>query len=249
MSISRQGLIQSSNSPTDAAISGAGFFVMNSLPDGTGEQARMLTWNAGLCCGYARRHGVNDLGFVKTLLDDIGSVINVDSRRVYATGVSNGAMMAYRLAAEMSDRIAAITAVAGTMALESLAPTRPVSVLHFHGTADEYVPLTGGRGPRSLSQLDFIPVNDVIQAWVDFNGCQREPNVRHIPPQAPDDLAVVLQQHPAQRTDAEVALYVIDGGGHTWPGRQSRITTLGRSTLTVSANKLMWDFFARHPLA
>ena len=77
------------------------------------------------------------------LLDDLATVVNVDPRRVYATGMSNGAMMCYRLAAELSDRIAAIAPVAGTMAIETCRPRRPVSVLHFHGTKDTLVLFEG----------------------------------------------------------------------------------------------------------
>ncbi len=217
-------------------------------PDGTGEQSRMLTWNAGRCCGYARRHAVDDLGFIQALLDDLHGVINLDARRVYATGISNGAMMAYRLAVELSNRVAAIAAVAGTMEVESFTPGRPVPILHFHGTADEFVPHTGGRGARSLSQLDFSSVDDLIQAWVEFDGCQREPVVERLPRVSSADLAVARHWYPPDRTDAEVVLYLIEGGGHTWPGRQSRITALGRSTLAVSANETMWEFFARYAL-
>ena len=112
-------------------------------PNGTGELPKLLTWNAGNCCGYARRHNADDVGFVRAILDELAGTGMIDRRRVFATGMSNGAMMAYRLAAEMSDRIAAIAPVAGTMELDALQPSRPVSVIHFHGTANEFVPFDG----------------------------------------------------------------------------------------------------------
>ena len=93
----------------------AGFLAV--YPNGTGEARKLLTWNAGDCCGYATRHKVDDVAFVDAMLDDLAAAARMDPRRVFATGMSNGAMMCYRLAAELSQRIAAIAPVAGTMAL------------------------------------------------------------------------------------------------------------------------------------
>ena len=174
---------------------------------------------------------------------------HVDNRRVYATGMSNGAMMSYRLAAEMSERIAAIAPVAGTMELDGITPRQPVSVLHFHGTDDEFVPFMGGRGPRSLSQNHFAPTEETIRRWVEFNGCRTEPIVTDVPNVGADGLPIVRKEYTGGREGAEVVLYTIEGGGHTWPGRDSRITVLGPSTHSISANDLMWEFFARHPRA
>ena len=107
-------------------------------PNGTGRLEPMLTWNGGNCCGYAQWNNVDDVGFTRALLDDLAKVVNVDAKRVFATGISNGGIMCYRLASELSDRIAAIAPVSGTMGTLTCNPKRPVSVIHFHGTEDRF---------------------------------------------------------------------------------------------------------------
>ena len=225
----------------------AGFIVV--YPNGTGEFPRLLTWNAGSCCGFARRHQVDDVSFTRAILEDMASVAAVDGKRVFATGISNGGMMAYRLAAELADRISAVAPVAGTLCLDAPRPVRPVSVIHFHGTLDEFVPIAGGRGPRSMSQADFLPVDEAIRTWVEINGCRREPIITELPKTADDRMTVVRQEYAARRDGTSVVLYVIHGGGHTWPGRSTRIAMLGPSTLNISANDLLWEFFEKHPMS
>ena len=222
----------------------AGFIVV--YPDGTGRVPRARTWNAGNCCGHALHHGIDDVAFVRALLDELERTVAIDPRRVYATGMSNGAMMSYRLASELADRFAAIAPVAGPMAIDQCQPSRPVSVIHFHGTADEYTPYQGGKGPRSQSQTAFHSVDYTIGAWVAANGCSSEPTITHLPARAVDGTSVVQRVYGPGREGAEVVLYTIDGGGHTWPGRASIFQTLGPSTRQIDANELMWEFFKKH---
>jgi polyhydroxybutyrate depolymerase len=224
----------------------AGFVVV--YPNGTGEMQRLLTWNAGSCCGYAKRNNVDDVAFVRALLDDLHRVARIDPKRIYATGMSNGAMMCYRLAAELSDRIAAIAPVAGTMCIARAAPKRPVPVIHFHGTRDEFVPIAGGRGSRSISQTDYTPIDESIVAWVTANGCRSEPVVTELADKAGDGMSVVRRDYAGGRDGSEVVLFLVNGGGHTWPGRDSRMAMLGKSTKNISANDLMWEFFEKHPM-
>jgi polyhydroxybutyrate depolymerase len=123
----------------DAVADAAGFIVV--YPNGTGRLPdRLLTWNGGRCCGYALEQNVDDVGFVRALLADLGTVVNVDARRIYAAGMSNGAIMSYRLACELADVIAAIGPVAATQNLDACTPARPVPVLHIHGDADKHAP-------------------------------------------------------------------------------------------------------------
>jgi polyhydroxybutyrate depolymerase len=189
---------------------------------------------------------VDDVAFIDALLDGLGRAYPVDAGRVYATGMSNGAMMAYRLAAELSARIAAIAPVSGTVTAEIGQPQRPVSVLHFHGTRDEFIPFTGGRGERSIFGTNYRPVEDSIRAWVRANGCD-EPPTTDVLAGGRDGLRVTRRTYGSGRDGSEVVLVVIEGGGHTWPGKKSPAAVLGRSTLTVSANDLMWEFFQKHP--
>jgi len=223
----------------------AGFIV--AYPEGTGRLERMLTFNAGNCCGQAAAHDVDDVAFVRRLLDDLEEITAVDRRRIFATGMSNGAMMAYRLASEMSDRIAAIAPVGGPMGTRECHPGRAVSVIHFHGDADEFAPFAGGRG-RGPSGTDFFSVEHSIRAWVDANGCEKTPRTTRLPDPAEDGTTVKHVRHGSGRDGAEVVLVVIEGGGHTWPGREPRMRALGVSTRDISANDMMWEFFERHPM-
>jgi len=123
----------------------AGFVVV--YPYGTGKLANsLLTFNGGECCGYAMDNKVDDVGFTRELLDDLATVANVDADRIFATGLSNGGIMAHYVASELSDRIAAIAPVGGPLMMEAPRSKRPVPVIHFHGTADAFAPFKGGFG-------------------------------------------------------------------------------------------------------
>ena len=153
----------------------AGFVVV--YPNGTGF-GWFLTFNAGGLPDSATRP--NDVAFIAAVLDDLATVVRVDPKRVYATGHSNGAMLCYRLAAELSDRIAAIAPVAGTMAIADAKPIRPVSVLHFHGTADRFVPFKGPDTgtPRFMT---FKSVEASVALWAKLDGCPDKPEITTIP--------------------------------------------------------------------
>jgi len=223
----------------------AGFIAV--YPYGTGRLQRMLTFNGGNCCGQAMTNGVDDVEFTRSILDELAAAATIDPKRVFATGMSNGGIMAYRLASELSDRIAAIAPVGGPMGTQDCSPKRPVSVIHFHGTDDDFAPFNGGRG-TGLSGTQFFSVAHSIAAWVAADGCPPEPVTTTLPDKAADGTTVRRTTYGPGRDGAEVVLIVIEGGGHTWPGRESRLTALGKSTLDISANDLMWEFFQRHPL-
>jgi polyhydroxybutyrate depolymerase len=220
----------------------AGFIAV--YPNGTGLYSS-LTWNGGNCCGSAMHRNVDDVAFIKALLDDLAQAFQIDSRRVYATGMSNGAIMVYRLAAELSDRIAAIAPVAGTMATDTCEPTCPVPVIHFHGTNDEYVPFTGGKGKKTPPGMSFNSVDHSIQTWAKLNGCEPNPTSDELSKDG-DELKVTRTTYRSGKNGAEVVLVVIEGGGHTWPGMKPAAAVLGESALNISANDLMWDFFQEH---
>ena len=219
----------------------AGFVVV--YANGTGSTPFFLYWDAG----GVRGRVADDVGYVRKLLDDLATVVHVDPNRVFATGMSNGAMMCYRLAAELSERIAAIAPVAGTMAIDQCHPHRPVSVLHFHGTKDGLVHW-GGPDERTPKNIKFHSVDETIQTWVKANGCPEVPLVADLQDRANDGTRVRRQCYGPGKEASEVVLYIIEGGGHTWPGRDPRLRILGKSTRDVSANDLIWDFFQKHPM-
>lgn len=219
----------------------AGFIVV--YPSGTGA-GPFLTWNAGGLRGKMAEGRADDVAFIGKLLDDLGSVLKVDDRRIYACGMSNGGMMCYRLAAELSDRITAIAPVAGTIAIDESKPRRPVPVIHFHGAKDSIVPFEVAKG-KAPSFLKLKGVEDSIQTWVKLNGCEEQAKVETIS-KAGDEMKVTRKIYASGKEGAEVVLVVIDEGGHTWPGQQPPVSFVGKSARNISANDLMWEFFQRH---
>ncbi len=231
----------------DQASERYGFIVV--YPQGTGAKGRLInphgyTWNAGTCCGWAMENGIDDVGFTNAMLDALEQQFSIDKRRVFATGISNGAMMCYRLACELSNRIAAIAPISGTMGVTSCNPVRPVSVIHFHGTADMFAPYAGGRGPRSLPGESFQSVDQTIAFWLKRDKISG-------PPRTVARGQAIGSYYGPGAEGTEVALWTIQGGGHTWPGGRFGILGkrfLGELTQDISANDLMWEFFQRHPL-
>jgi polyhydroxybutyrate depolymerase len=224
----------------------AGFIAV--YPNGTGPGESILFWNAGLVRMQPGKKQPDDVAFVGKLLDDLATVVNVDPKRVYATGISNGGMMCYRLAAELSDRIAAIAPVSGTMAIDRASPKRPVPVMHFHGLADKIVPYAGIPMTTTQRSITFKSVDDTIKIWAKIDGCTGEPKVEKLPDTAHDGTTVTKTTYGGGKNGAAVILYAIDGGGHTWPGRPPVVKFLGKSTTNINANDLIWDFFQRHPM-
>jgi len=224
----------------------AGFIVV--YPNGTGRlENRLLSFNGGNCCSYAMTNKIDDVEFTRKLLDDLAKSANIDPKRVFATGMSNGGIMSYLLGSELSDRIAAIAPVGGPMGTETCKPKRPVSVIHFHGTDDEHAPFKGGKG-KGVSGTEFYSVEHSIQAWVKANGCDKEPVVTKLPDKAKDGTTITRKTYGGGKDGSEVVLVVIEGGGHTWPGQEPRLKALGKSTKNISANDLMWEFFEKHTL-
>lgn len=221
----------------------AGFIVV--YPSGTGT-GPFLTWNAGGVKWSPNQPRPDDIEFISRLLDDLATVANVNPKRVYACGMSNGAMMCYRLAAELSERIAAIAPVAGTIAIANVHPKRPVPIIHFHGTQDTFVPFTRAEG-RTPTFINLKGVDETIQTWVSLNGCKQTPAIEVLSHEG-DAMKVTRQTHAEGKEAAEVVLITIDGGGHTWPGRTPIVSFIGKSATNLSANKLLWEFFQKHPL-
>ncbi len=228
----------------------AGFMVV--YPFGTGRlEDHMLTFNGGECCGYAMQNKIDDVAFTRALLDDLAAVTNLDASRVFATGLSNGGIMSHYVASELSDRIAAIAPVGGPSMMEAPSAKRPVSVIHFHGTNDEFAPFKGGFGKGALGRAgitEFRSVEHTIQSWIKANGCKPEPEVIDLPNKADDGMKCTRKTWSGGKGGSEVVLIEIENGGHTWPGKEPIVALLGKSTKDISANDLMWEFFRKHPM-
>ena len=224
-------------------------------PNGSsGFQGRFLTWNAGNCCGPAAMLQVDDVGFTLMVLDDVAGRVAVDRSRVYATGLSNGAMMAYRFAAEASDRVAAVAGVAGTMSVTSFAPRRPVPLMHIHSTSDHIARYDGGFGPPATiadTRAFNAPVEDMLRKWLDFDACPIKPaSVDTVAgkPGSPDEGHTAIRRaYSPCREGAEIVLWQLSGPGHVWPGggRTYHPELLGTGTSVSDANVEILKFFSR----
>lgn len=241
------------SSGLDTGADDEGFVV--AYPYGTGGRfRRLLTWNAGDCCGRAMNDGVDDVAFTIAVLDDLARRLDIDAARVYATGHSNGAMMAYRLAAERPDRVAAIVAVGGAMNLDTFAPDRPVAVLHVHSVDDPRALYDGGSGPPfpgTNVRSSHRPVEEGLARWRSNNGCPdtaREVEVRtgEAGTQNAGQTATLLVWQPCA-AGTTVALWKLTGSGHGWPGRiGGREEIIGPSTTLIDAAEEIWRFLPGH---
>ena len=213
-----------------------GFIVV--YPNGTGETS---SWNGGHCCGEAAINNVDDVGFVRALIEELSASIDIDPDRIYATGFSNGAILTYRLACELSDLLAAVSPVSATPAeldMQACAPDRPVPLIHFHGTADDPNPYYGGELP---SGFYFLPVGDTMQFWVANNGCPTQP-------QTTVSGSITHDVYAPCDSGSAVELYTITGGKHAWPGGEAVNQAMGEPNMEISATALMWEFFLSHPM-
>jgi len=220
-------------------------------PNGTGPAGLLLTWNAGMFPGDLNKNDkADDVKYLGKVLDDVEGALNVDKKRIYVAGLSNGGMMSYRMASEMSERIAAIAPVAGTMAVEKYEPKRPVPVLHIHGTKDLLVPFNGPDKKKDIGKLlRFRSVDDSIQICVKANGCNEKSMDSEIEGMA-DKIKVTRKVYGEGKNGSEVVLYVLQDAGHVWPDSKLPVipAMLGPSTRTISANVVIWDFFKKHTL-
>jgi polyhydroxybutyrate depolymerase len=202
-------------------------------PNGTSRSGLAPTWNAGACCGYAQTNKVDDVGFLRALIDQLEHDYTVDPKRIFATGISNGGMMSYRVACELADRIAAIAPVEGAQDVDCR-PSGPVSVLAFHGTADLLVPYNGGTTAFQVgSKRKDTPVSSTVAFWVKQDGCSKTPGRE-------ETSLLRIDTYTGCTGGAGVTLYTIEGGRHMWPGTRL-------SGNDVPATDIMWSFFAAHP--
>ena len=194
-------------------------------PNATGNPTM---WNAGGAY-EVWTNGVDDVKFISTLIDTLCKTYSIDTTRIFATGYSNGSFMAYRLAAELSDKIAAIGAVAGQMVLQHCEPERPIPIIHFHGLDDTSVPYDG----TNISGLIVPSVNSVISLWIEKNGCQSKHEIIY------NQNGIIGKQWASPDSVGDIVLYSIPGYGHGWP----KLSDAG-----ISATTVIWKFFKSHPM-
>ena len=193
----------------DAIADQHGFVV--AYPDGID-----FSWADGRGASIPDRQGVDDVGFLVALVDQLSRDYGIAPGRVFATGMSAGAFMATRLACERADVVSAIAPVAGTLGTAfPCAPSRPVSVMEVHGSADPVVPFGGGTMLGRGGYSDIVAAPAMAQRWRELDGC---------PGPVEDVLAGAVHRSTATgcADGTEVAFVQIDGGGHTWPADTSQ---------------------------
>ncbi|HWH27295.1 MAG TPA: PHB depolymerase family esterase [Pseudolysinimonas sp.] len=220
----------------DAAADEGGFIV--AYPDGLGR-----AWNAGECCGKSARNKVDDVGFIEAMVSEISAGLDIAENRIFATGISNGGIMAYRLACE-TDTFAAIAPVAATMLVPCDNPS-PISVLHIHGLQDTSVPYDGSVG-TGAETIDGPPVDDVLAFWRGIDGCGRVVTTAAGDPRVQDTYPVA----ECTRFTTVESITIADAG-HQWPGAKSselrdNLGGVPPSTL-LDATSTIAGFFAGHP--
>ncbi len=223
-------------------------------PAGTGKlfNDRLLVWNDGR--DYKGNSGIktDSVGFISKVLDDLASLVHIDPTRVYCTGMSNGAQMCYRLAKQLSERIAAIAVVAGHRPAKGIfpPPPRPMPVMQISGVDDPYAPYRGGLASggkgifKNKFQTKVEAVMDTVMSWVKFNQCKYDkPTVKRVG-------KAVETRYSSCQGDAEVVLWTLEDGGHTWPKGEvfpAEIKAgVGPMNKDISATEEIWKFFKRH---
>lgn len=212
----------------------AGFLIVH--PQGTLDFLGGTHWNVGWGTS-----SVNDVGFTTALIDALSAMYAIDPERIYSTGMSNGGFFSFKLACELSDRIAAIASVTGSMNSNQAAtcnPAHPMPVMVIHGTADGTVQYDGN--------FLFASIASVLAYWVGFNGCDATPVVAQIPDTDPNDGCTAEHQvYPNGALGAEVEHYKIFNGGHTWPGSAF---VIGVTNQDMDASKEIWRFFSKYDI-
>lgn len=227
-----------------------GFLVV--YPDGIEKN-----WNDGRenVKYRAHREKIDDVGFISSLIEHLAVEHRIDKKRVYVTGISNGAMMSFRLGCELSEKIAAIAPVAGAMP-ENLpsrcSPSRQIPVLMVSNTEDRLVPWKGGDirfGRKTFGRALSVP--ETVKYWVTHNQCSSSPTISMEPDRDPNDGTRVRKELYNQcRKSSEVVLFAIEGGGHTWPGGHQYLPQwiVGKTSRDIDASGVIWNFFKNHEL-
>ncbi len=207
-------------------------------PNGTFSSEAPIgrVWNAGGCCGSARQavDNVNDVRFISLLIDKIESDYNVNQKRVFAAGHSNGAMMGFRLACQLSNKIVAVGLQSGTLFVNKCPHKKPVAVLEIHGTADAFVPIEGGEGPSDPAPVDFPPPRDGLKKLAASNHCQKAT----LTSTDPDDPALSYEVWHHCKNGARVRWIKVEGAGHAW---------MPSSSASFDSSAAVWAFLAVHP--
>ena len=216
-----------------------GFIVVYPAGIQSNGPAHLGSWNAGNCCPVATTSNVDDVQFISLLIDKMIADYKVNRKKVYVAGMSNGAMMAYTLACTLSDKIAAITSVSGTLVKTSpCQPSRAVPILHIHSAIDTKVPFNGGIG---LGGYYFPSVDSTLAVWAALDSCEAAPQVTNYS-------GYTLSEWKNRAGNTAIDCYLTDDGGHSWPGGSKPRPQADPVSTAINATDLLWDFFKQYSL-
>ena len=210
-----------------------GFLLVH--PQGTSLNGSQY-WNVG--SPGSSGSTIDDVGFTEALIDELANLYTINLDRVYATGMSNGGFMSFLLACQLSEKIAAIASVTGSMTLDTYDncnAQHPTPILQIHGASDNIVPYNGNTGSLSI--------DDVISYWVNYNNCDTNPTITTFPDLDPSDGSIVEHIVYTGGDNASTTEHMkVIGGGHTWPGS---VFILPGTNQDINASNEIWEFFSR----
>lgn len=212
-------------------------------------------WNDGRGMEFirAQRENIDDVKFIRAAIDEADKNQKVDRTRIFATGISNGALMSHRLANDASDLVTAIAPVAGGIPekmAEKFRPKNPISILIIQGDADPLVPIGGGQiVVFSQNRGKVLPAKDALAKYLELNGNQGEPEISHLEGKPGDDTSVEISKYPDGAGGVKTWFYLIKHGGHTWPGRPGYLPefTIGKASQSFNASDVIAQFFKSCP--
>ena len=223
----------------------AGFYV--AYPSGLGKSWNDFREDSNT---YAHTRKVDDVSFIAALIDRLAGEYSIDRKRIFATGISNGGLMAYRLACSLP-AIRGIAAVAATHPAgqdNKCAPSGPKSVLIINGTDDPVIPFNGGDIKLlGMKRGRVVPTDDTVAYWTRFNKCRGAGEDMPLPDVDPEDRTRVKRiSCTACDGGSRVVLYRVEGGGHTWPGgwHYAPSAFIGKTSFDINACDVIWDFFS-----
>lgn len=219
-------------------------------PEGNGIGTFFKHWNAGTCCAKAMKADIDDVGFVLHLIDELSAGFSIDKARIYVFGFSNGAMLAYQIAAEEPQRIAAVAAISGTFGRVNDAgeldwhiptPSLPVPTMIVHGSEDPRLPFDGIHDRKGKKNgLDMIPVREGARFWARSNGCAAL-GIRT--PSGFENVKLTIWPHC--NSNSEVRLYRLDGWKHSWAGASLKTNSDFNRIGRFETAEVIWNFFKR----
>ena len=213
------------------------------LPEGSSRFGKLETWNAGGCCAYAMREKIDDIGFIRALIDELERTQPVDPKRIYVVGMSNGGMMAERVAIELGDRIAGAAVFVGALFGNEPRPVAAVPMLIVNAEKDEQVPIAGGTSTTGIVRrsqgMPYKPSRYAATFWATANRCTTNPTKA-------ETADYVRERWTGCASGADVDFYIVKGAEHGWPGRGLGRPGVTRNTGEIDGTALMWEFFAAH---